>query len=325
MNVEKLNGKGTLEMNRVYHFIVNTAARTGKGIFAWNELEEILMQRQIKYETHLTEYAGHAKTLARELSETGTESDPVYLVIVGGDGTVNEVLNGIVNFENVRFGYVPNGSANDLANGLGWFKFDAKEILNKLLDGEYHGFAMDLGCSTDESGNKNLFAISSGIGIDAEVCKAALHSKLKKFLNVIHLGGLTYKLLTIHKLFTMPHVTCYLKLDDQPEKMIQKGIFAVGMNQPVEGGGVPMAPKAVCTDGKLTLCCVYGYSRFRAFFVLPSLLAGKHEGKKGFWIESFSKATIRLESAMVLHADGEYCGEQKHVCIECLPGIMKFI
>lgn len=305
-----------------YSFIVNSKARTGKGIHIWNRLENILKEKNVSYDVYLTEYAGHAKILAQELTSGQNES---VIVIVGGDGTVNEVLNGISDFSKVKFGYLPIGSANDLALGLGIKNIPVEDLLIQMLEGKFSSFQMDLGRATDSMGHQTYFAISSGIGIDAEVCKAALTSKLKKFLNAIKLGGLTYKLLTLHKLFTMPHVNCKITLDDKDAISIRQGIFAVGMNQPVEGGGVPMAPDAVCTDGKLTLCCVYGYSKLGAFVALPALLAGKQTGKKGFWIENFKKAEIELESEMVLHADGEYCGEHKHVTLECLPGILKFI
>ncbi len=308
-------------MDTNYSFIVNSKARTGKGILIWNRLEEILKEKKVSYQAYLTEYAGHAKVLAQELSQKPN----AVIVIVGGDGTVNEVINGISDFSTVKFGYIPIGSANDLALGLGIKNIPPEELLIQMLEGKFSSFQMDLGCATDSNDKKTYFAISSGIGIDAEVCKAALTSKLKNFLNAIKLGGLTYKLLTLNKLFTMPHVNCKITLDQNQTVSISQGIFAVGMNQPVEGGGVPMAPKAVSTDGKLTLCCVFGYSKLGAFAALPSLLAGKQEGKKGFWIEHFTKAEIELEKEMVLHADGEYCGDHKRVTLECLPGYMKFI
>lgn len=308
-------------MENTYYFIVNSKAKTGKGIEIWNSLEEILKKNDISYKVYRTEHAGHAKQIASQLTSTDNER---VIIIVGGDGTVNEVINGIHDFSKITFGYIPIGSANDLAKGLGIDKEAPEVILNRILKNE-SPFFMDLGRTTDSKGKQTYFAISSGIGIDAEVSKAALDSKLKKFLNFFGLGALTYKLLTVHKLFTMPHVFSKVQLDNKDSVDVKKGIFVAGMNHPWEGGGVPMAPHASAFDGKISMCCVSGFSRFQAFFVLPTLLKAKHEGKKGFWIEDYTKADISMQKPMVVHADGEYLGMHDHITIECMPGLMKFM
>ena len=90
-----------------------------------------------------------------------------------------------------------------------------------------------------------IFGISSGIGLDAIVCKKALHSKLKKVLNKIHLGKLTYLLLTVSSLFSMKTAEVTLECgDNHCVHKMNKMIFAAAMNLRAEGGGVPMAPKA---------------------------------------------------------------------------------
>ncbi len=308
-------------MEQTYYFIVNSKARTGKGIEIWNSLEAVLKDKDISYKVYRTKHAGHAKQIANQLTST---DELRKVIIVGGDGTVNEVINGVHDFSKVSFGYVPIGSANDLAKGLGIDKEAPEIILKRILSNE-NPFAMDLGRTTDSEGKQTYFAISSGIGIDAEVSKAALDSKLKKVLNVFGLGAFTYKLLTIHKLFTMPHVYSEVALDDKEPVEIKKGIFVAGMNHPWEGGGVPMAPHANAFDGNISMCCVSGFSRFQAFFVLPTLLRAKHEGKKGFWHENYRKAVITMQKPMVVHADGEYLGMHNKITIECMPELMKFM
>ena len=304
----------------MYYFIVNLTSRTGKAREIWIEIEKELKKRKVRYEAYVTEHEGHARELAKELCTKGValKQERVCLVVVGGDGTANEVINGMHHFEDICFGYIATGSGNDLRRGLHISK-DSMEALDGILNAK-EAFPMDLGRVTDGEGKSRYFAISSGIGIDADVCRAALTSKLKVFLNQLHLGSLTYVLLTVKALFTMPTTEVTASFDGGPEKKISKMIFVAGMNHPWEGGGVPMSPGADPQDGKLTVCCVYGIPRWKAFFLLPLLVMGKHEGIKGFEIVECAHYQLTLAEAMVLHGDGEYLGRHTSIRYECEKG-----
>lgn len=248
----------------MYHFIVNNTSGGGRSKRVWEELQNYLLEHEIRYKAHFTEYEGHAKKLADRVCDIDREK--VYLIVVGGDGTLNEVLNGMHDFEKIRFGYIPTGSGNDFARGMK-INGTPTENLERILQAE-ETTPIDLGCvSWVEEGQKEqkIFAISSGLGLDADVCKQALHSGLKKALNRLGLGSLTYVCLTIKSLFTMPTAEAKIVFDDEVEEPISRMIFIAGMNQYCEGGGVPMAPEAVATDGEFSVCCVYGVARWRTF------------------------------------------------------------
>ncbi len=307
----------------MYYFIVNLTSRTGKSEKIWIEIQKELEQRKVPYEAHITEHAGHAKELAEQLCTKGVlwkkeHGETACIVVVGGDGTVNEVVNGMHDFESIHFGYIPTGSGNDLGRGLR-IPRDPMEALDRLLSsGEV--FPMDLGRTLDEDGSTRYFTISSGIGIDADVCKTALTSKLKVFLNHLGLGSLTYVLLTIKALLTMPVTDVLISFERGEPRKISKMIFVAGMNHPWEGGGVPMAPRADAQDGKLSVCCVYGIPRWKAFFLLPVLVMGKHQGLKGFEIVDCESYDLTLKRPMVLHGDGEYLGEHVSIRYQCEKG-----
>lgn len=309
----------------MYFFIVNLTSRTGKARKIWIEIEKELKKREIPYEAYVTKREGHARELSKALCSKGAAygkkhpGERVCLVVVGGDGTANEVINGMHHFEEIHFGYIPTGSGNDLGRGLG-IPTNPKEALDKILTAT-EIYPMDLGVVKDEAGNIHRFAISSGIGIDADVCRMALTSKLKTFLNHFGLGSLTYVLLTVKALFTMPTAEVTAVFDEGIPKRINKMIFVAGMNHPWEGGGVPMAPKADPQDGKLSVCCVYGIPRWKTFFLLPVLVMGRHEGGlKGFEIIHCESYTLNLNRPMVLHTDGEYLGEQTDIRYFCEKG-----
>ena len=99
----------------MYHFIVNPNARSGLGQKVWKDLEIMLKTRNIEYEVHFTKYQKHATAMTQKITSDGNEHTVVAL---GGDGTVNEVVNGIVDFDKTILGYIPIGSSNDFARGL---------------------------------------------------------------------------------------------------------------------------------------------------------------------------------------------------------------
>lgn len=306
----------------MYYFIVNEGARSGKGRLVWKQLEEILEERKTEYICYKTEYAGHAHGLARKICAQPEKEKTI--ITVGGDGTVNEVLNGITDFSSIRFGVIPVGSGNDYARGL---KLDAdpRAGLTHLLDTPVCS-TIDLGKITwNEGRDSRLFAISAGIGLDAIVCKKALTSRLKKVLNRFHLGKLTYLLLTVQTLFSMDTANAEQTLNGKKSITRKKMIFLAGMNFSAEGGGVPMAPKADPSDGKLDFCMACGIPRFITFLLLPLLVLARHEHIRGFSILRCKNCRLQTDHPMIVHADGEYCGALDDLTFSCLPSVLRVI
>lgn len=309
------------------YFIVNEKSRSGKGAAVWREVQEILHAKNINYKAWITGYEGHAFSLAGEIC--AKEDEDICLVVVGGDGTANEVINGMTHFERVRFGMIPMGSGNDLARGLG-IKGSPRENLERILacmeKGREQCFCMDLGQVSWNGGEKpRLFAISAGVGLDALVCKKALKSRVKDFLNKLHLGKLTYLFLTVLSLFTMETADAAVHFDGKGQRNLKKAIFIAAMNFRAEGGGVPMAPAADATDGKLSVCSAAGIPKWRTFFCLPFLVAAKHLWIRGFDVNDCKEFHVNLKKPMVLHADGEYCGDVTEIRFTCLPGKLRVL
>jgi YegS/Rv2252/BmrU family lipid kinase len=300
------------------YFIANQTSCTGKGAKRWKEVQNILKEKHVRYASFVTEYEGHATVLAREICRK--EDPDICIVVVGGDGTMNEVINGMEYFERVRFAMLPAGSGNDFARGLG-IRRDVRENIERIVNGYEKGTSfyqeVDLGRVTwDNDAHSKLFGISSGVGMDAIVCKKALHSRLKTFLNKIHLGKLTYVLLTIQTLFSMDTGELIAEFDGKKKKF-RKLIYMAAMNLRAEGGGVPMAPKATPYDGILSVCSASGIPKWRTFFCLPILLMAKHERLKGFQMNDCKSVKIHISKPFVLHADGEYCGDVTDAIFSC--------
>lgn len=100
----------------MYYFIVNPKARRGIGQKVWNRLEQEIQKYGIDYEVYITKQPGDARTFTQQLTEESRE--PHTIIAVGGDGTFNEILNGLSFCSGVTLGYIPAGTGNDLARSL---------------------------------------------------------------------------------------------------------------------------------------------------------------------------------------------------------------
>ena len=310
------------------YFIVNETSRSGKTRQIWKDIQQSLIKADVSYEYMITQGRDHATKLASEISQR--PEDNICIVVIGGDGTMNEVINGIVDFDKVRFGIIPTGSGNDFGGGLDLPKSpeeNLQRIISSYKAGEYSYRAVDIGLVRWGQNQKKLFGISSGIGLDAIVCKKALSSKLKNVLNKLGLGSLTYVLLTIITLFSMKTADFEISYDNN-KGTLKKTIFAAAMNLRAEGGGVPMAPDANPYDGKLSISSASGIPKWITFLCLPFLVAGKHTHIKGFNLVSCREASIHSSQKMTLHADGEYVADVTDLTFGVYPQklrLMNFI
>ncbi|MDE5898587.1 MAG: hypothetical protein K2H09_04915, partial [Treponemataceae bacterium] len=276
-------------MDAMHYFIVNKTGGSGKAGRTWERVRRILERLGAEYELHESTGAGSARAIAEGL--LARNAGVVRIVVVGGDGTINEVLNGVSDFSRVRLGVIPTGSGNDFARGAGIPRhfYNTPRALGMILASDGSS-AVDVGrlsiVEGGAAGTSFLFGISAGLGLDALVCKKTASSRLKFVLNRLHLGGLTYLLLTVQSLFSMTFTRARVMLDGV-EQDFGRLIFLAAMNMRAEGGGVKMAPDARADDGRLSVCAACGIPRFAAFFALPFLAAGRHRRLRGFFLRNF--------------------------------------
>lgn len=300
----------------MYTFIVNPASRSGHARRIWSEIEPILKKQDISYTVYFTSCRGHGTRLAQQL--TKDLSSRTTLIVVGGDGTVNEVLNGIEHPEHIIFGYIPTGSGNDFAKGLA-LPSDPTKALHQILSPSGYR-SVDIGVLTYiENGVEKTrkFAVSTGIGFDAAICHRALISKLKVLLNRIHLGKLSYALISLRELFLHTPRQCRITLDHESEIVLQKLHFAAVMNQPFEGGGFSFCPVAKNDDQMLDLCVIHDVSKPKLLFLMAVGLFGWHTHFKGVDTLRCRQVQIHTDTLMPVHADGESVFLQDTLSVTC--------
>lgn len=305
----------------MYHFLVNHHGASGKTVAKWNKIKKILDEKNIEYTEIVPQYAGHATKIAEELCNSSTE--PVKLVIIGGDGTINEVINGITDFEKISLGVIPVGSGNDFARGMNIPRSSYKKALDLILNAP-QDHKIDLGKSTCD-GNSRLFAISSGFGMDALVGTKINGSKIKKFCNMLHIGSLSYSLMTIKVLFGMETMKARITFDDGSVLNFDQLVFIASMNCFAEGGGVPMAPDAKPDDGYLSLCIGAGIPKWRTFLKFPVLALGWHKNSSGFTLKNCKWFEVETDIPTVMNTDGEYVGTATKARVEILPSKLRVL
>lgn len=303
----------------MYDFIVNPNARSGLGKKVWSELESVLKREKISYRIHFTKYQKHATTITREITSDGEEHTVVAL---GGDGTVNEVVNGIADFEKTILGYIPIGSSNDFARGLE-LPTNPTDALNAILTcPNLH--PMNVG-ELHYKEKSRRFAVSSGIGFDADICHESVVSHLKAFLNKIKLGKLTYVGIAIHRLFLTTPCTVTLTLDNKKEFSYPKTYFVALMNNKYEGGGVKFTPKAKNDDDMLDVMIASNLPKLKVLLLFPTAFAGLHTHFKGVYIHRAKHVRIHSERPLPVHTDGEPIFLQSDVEACCAPQKIRVI
>lgn len=310
----------------MYYFIVNPSSCSGHRQRLWKELNAQIEKEGIVCRIAFTNKDGDAKNLARAASSKATAKHPVTVIVVGGDGTANEAVNGLILSKHLTFGYIPTGSGNDLARGL-QLSCNAKDALTKLLHPSASSIrSIRIGRVSFEDGTSRRFLISCGIGYDAAVCHDVEHSRLKGLFNHFGLGKLIYLTTALRRLARLKGAPAVLTLDDGPAHFFDRIFFSAFMNMPFEGGGFMFCPDADPKDAFLDICLAEEMPIPRVLRILPTAFAGKHTKYKDVvHIYRCKKAVIQTETAMHVHTDGECLNLHKKLTLSLEETPLSFI
>lgn len=307
----------------MYHIIINPASRSGRASKIWKEqVEPRLLAENVPYKAYFSKKAGDIASIAGNILSSHEES-PLFFIILGGDGTVNEALQGIPDTSRVILGYIPTGSSNDLARDLKLPRDPSAALERILHSGKPH--SMDLGTVTYSDGDTCRFIVSCGIGFDAAVCEEALHSRIKKFMNRLGLGKLTYLGIALRQLFASGAASATLTIGEQAPVNIGNMLFVACMLHRFEGGGFMFAPDARDDDGILNLCAVGNLSRLFILFALPTAFRGKHYRFKGITPYKTQSVTIEASVPLWVHTDGEVARRSRRITVTCERHAIRFL
>ncbi len=278
-----------------FTFIVNPAAGKGAGGHIFRSLQRELEERNIEFDIVETTGPGHATVAAR-----GAVTPTV--VSVGGDGTINEVVNGLAGCTKC-LGIIPAGSGNDFIKSVGLPR-KPLSALQALLTGIKR--PVDLGhvhCTESQEGGGNfeprLFVNGVGAGFDAAV---AARTREIPFLS----GTPLYILAVLQTLgkYVPPEFTI---LSGSFTRTSRGLLIAVG-NGKCAGGGFYLTPDATVDDGLLDVCSVDDKNIIQILSLMPRVMRGRHHNVTGVKFFKEKKLSIFAAEPFYVHADGEIVG-----------------
>ena len=264
-----------------------------------------------------TVYPTHANELAHQAGLQGYD----LVIAVGGDGTVHEVINGLMRLpagKRPKFGVVPLGSGNDFAHAAG-VESSPDLALKQALTGRPR--KIDIGVIEDEHGRKEYWDNSVNIGFGGSVnIYSHSHPRLRGFL--MYLVAVLEVMVSRYDVLPMQIVSDGKKWEDEL-------MMLAVCNGPREGRGFITAPGASIDDGFLNFTAVQRVSRPMMFRLIPEFMRGSQGNFRQVRMGKVKKMEIRSSESLTLHTDGEtwagFSSNVHHLKIRVLPKALTLI
>ncbi len=303
-------------MTRKVKLIFNPIANLGR---AWHVASAL---RPIVYELGGADWSGtvyptHASELAYQAAEDGYE----LVVAMGGDGTVHEVVNGLMQVpkeKRPRLGIVPVGSGNDFAHAVG-ISSQPEVALRQVLTGKPR--PIDLGRIHDGHDRSEYWANTVGVGFDTLV---TIHSR-----NIPVVQGFAVYFAAVLQTILFNYVPFHLKVKADEQAWDAEMLMLVLCNGGREGGGFNVVPKAHAGDGSLDFVGVDRISRLQMLMILPKFMSGTHVDLPYVRMGKFRRLEITSDRPLFIHTDGEiFAGlgsSIDHLALEIVSGEMEIV
>ena len=269
----------------MYNIIFNPVAGKKKAFKNLGIVEHVMSERKAKYQIHKSGGVHDAEYIARDLTKAGETE----LVVLGGDGTLNEVLNGIHDPSICKLGLVPSGTGNDFATRMG-IPLDPEKATLRILDGEAKPIDY-----IDVSGTRSMNV--AGLGIDVDVLERCQRGKMQ--------GKLKYLVSLVKSLFTFKGYKVKIESEGRETETRDVLICAV-CNGSLFGGGIKICPDADPSDGKMDVVYVDDpKSILKRMKMLIELMKGKILSYPLTTYFKADKVTFTPENKCPIQLDGE--------------------
>jgi diacylglycerol kinase (ATP) len=294
--------------------ILNPVANHGRSVEIAESLHTFLSEHHV--ESTRTTSPHHASELARQAGEKGFD----LVLAAGGDGTVHEVVNGLMQVpagKRPHLGIVPLGSGNDFAHILG-LPEDPVEAIKCAVDGSPH--SLDVGLLRSGSGRQEYFDNTLGMGFDAVVTIRTL--KIKR------LHGFMMYLWAVIQTIVLNFDPMDLHVETDKEKWDLSTLMLTLGNGPREGGGFLVTPEAKLDDGILNYVTIKKISRLMMFRLIPEVMKGTHGRFKPVKMGTCKKLSVVSKQPIYIHLDGEiftgFGSDEREMSIEIQPDALKY-
>ena len=281
--------------------IVNPVASGGKVGQQWPQLRETLLQGGLQFEAELTRYPWHASEIARKALGEGFR----HFVAVGGDGTVHEVVNGLVVERQVSpevtLSIIPGGTGSDYIRVLGISR-DPAQACQTTLGSRTR--AVDIGeiqCLRDGQRLTRYFVNVAGLGFDGEVAVRMNHMSKR-------IGGtLPYLTNLVLSLFAYANKDVQLTVDGQPLQGRMNSVIIC--NGQYFGGGMWIGPQAAADDGIFDVVLLKDLNKVEFLLNVPRVYKGTHLTHPKVQSLQGKEVHVEAKQRMFIQAEGELVGE----------------
>jgi diacylglycerol kinase (ATP) len=302
-------------MPKKIRIILNPITNHGRSVPAAATLRPLTAN--LEAEWIQTNGPRHAVELARTAGEQGCD----LVIAAGGDGTVHEVINGLMQIpeqQRSALGILPLGSGNDFAHILGVPENPAV-ALAACLNGR--PVSLDMGSVRAGLDRQEYFNNTLGIGFDAVV---TIHTRR---MTKVH-GFMMYLLATLQTIFRN-FTPMDLHVETDQESWGQATIMLTLGNGPREGGGFIVTPEARLDDGLLNYATIRKISRLTMLRLVPEVMKGTHARFKQVRMGAFRKMTLTSQQPLYVHCDGEiftgFGTDVRELSIEILPQALRVL
>ncbi len=305
-------------MNQKPLLVYNPVAGHGKAEKYFPSIKELLDKNQFEYDLIMTERPGHAFDIAKNETELGRS----FIIAAGGDGTMNEVINGIMRAElsaNGRpiMGVLPVGRGNDFAFGID-ISDDIEKVIQAIITQNTR--TIDIGLVTGgDYPDGRYFGNGVGLGFDTVVGFEAEKIKWAR-------GAGSYLIGLVKTIFLYHTAPTYEIILDN-ETVTQPSLMVSIMNGRRMGGAFLMTPSSDPGDGLLNLCLANQVPQIKILGVAAKFINGTHESHPAIRMVQSKKVTVKAITGNIpAHADGEtICYAGSEIMIELVPGALEVI
>lgn len=264
--------------------ILNPTAGRGRAAKERQLITEALAQYEVEFNLEETRAHNHATEIARQAVAAGYD----LIIAVGGDGTVNQVVNGMAG-SGIPLGILGCGTGNDFASMIRMPK-DMLSSIKQIMEGEVKW--VDL-CRV----NRKYFISSVGAGFDGAVAHTVNQSF--RFIR----GMAAYLLGVFKTLFSYKQHSVRLLVDDETYEF--KALLVAVNNSTTYGGGIKINPEAKIDDGLFNICAAKNLNLFEIFCCLPLAVKGAHQKLKKVMMLKGKEVTLESETPLYYQLDGE--------------------
>lgn len=272
-----------------YLFIVNPVAGKNKGARVLPLIERVMKKKELPYEIIKTTKIGEAKEIVQEAMNKHYST----IVAVGGDGTIHEVLNGMVGSNKV-LGIIPAGTGNDLSRTLNLSQ-NPDIALEFILKGKTK--KIDLGKTKEK-----YFINFASVGLDAAIASEANY--IKKYIS----SKIAYIIAALKEISTFKSRKLKFIIDDK--NVSEKVMMITICNGIYYGGGMKVAPTADLEDGYFDVCVIKDMNRLKLLILFPTIYLGKHLNYKEVEFYRAKKVKIISDYQLQVNADGELVDDE---------------